>query len=202
VSTPAVDPRPLRADAERNRKRLLDAARRLFAERGFDASVDEISRQAGVGMGTLYRHFPTKRDLALAVAEDRTESVIAGVQRAAKHADPWTALREALLAFVEVKASDHGFFDAVREEIGGDLRPIRERLYAAYRPVVQQAHAARVLRDDVALEDLIPLVGPVGRLPPAMVEANPEIWRRYFAIIMDGLRPEGATALPYGPPAA
>src|SRR3954471_19846352 len=88
--------RPLRADAERNRRRILAAAREVFARRGLDAGLDEIARHAGVGTGTVYRRFPDKNKLVEALFEERLDQVLACAQRAAEHPDPWEGLTTAL----------------------------------------------------------------------------------------------------------
>src|SRR5919205_4078170 len=96
----------LRRDAERNRERILDAARRSFAQDGLDISVDEIARRAGVGVGTLYRRFPTKASLVEAIFEDRLDALQPAIDAALAADDPWGALAELIYATVAQQAED------------------------------------------------------------------------------------------------
>ncbi len=100
-----------RADAERNRVRLLETAKAAFAEKGSGASLDEIARTAGVGTGTLYRHFPTREKLVLAVYENEIEQLLAAGESLAATANPITALREWLLLFVDYLVTKHGMHE-------------------------------------------------------------------------------------------
>src|SRR5919198_5969688 len=99
----------LRRDAQRNRERIVEAARRSFAEHGLDVGVDEIARRAGVGMGTLYRRFPTKASLVHAIFEDRLDALQPTIERALAAEDPWEGLVDLLLATVAQQAEDRGF---------------------------------------------------------------------------------------------
>src|SRR3954452_1709249 len=96
--------RPLRADAERNRRRILDGARDVFARHGLEAGVDEVARAAGVGVGTLYRRFPTKDDLMLAVVQDNTETMLLELEAAAAVDDPWNSFFAAAHAMAQSTA--------------------------------------------------------------------------------------------------
>src|ERR1700754_2182360 len=104
-----LGPRPLRADARRNRERVLKAAQATFAEHGHEAQMDDVARRAGGGVGTVYRHFPTKEALMEALAVDRFERVLAAGKLALDRADPWEALAEALWAGAELLAGDRSF---------------------------------------------------------------------------------------------
>ncbi len=118
--------RKVRADAERNRARLLDTAKAIFAEKGSAASLEEIAREAGVGIGTLYRHFPTRDALIETVYRNETEQLTAAAKRfAAKH-PPVKALREWMLLFVDYLATKHGMAEALNSLVGGT-----SQLYAA-----------------------------------------------------------------------
>lgn len=192
----------LRADARRNRERVLVAARSVFARRGLEAGVDEIAREAGVGVGTLYRRFPTKDALVLAIVEDGMGALIGELHAAATVEDPWEGVETAMLALAEAMAADRGFVDAVREHLLTLplFLSLRERLLGACQPLVARGRAAGVLRDDVEPLDLLLLARGVVHMPPDGDDVDPQLWRRYLAIVLDGLRTEGAGELPVGPP--
>jgi len=115
----SVATRKPRADAERNRLRLLETAKAVFAEKGSAASLDEIARAAGVGAGTLYRHFPTRDALIAAVYHNESEQLIAAADRLAQTHPPLTALREWLLLFVDYIATKHGMSELLDSIVGG-----------------------------------------------------------------------------------
>jgi AcrR family transcriptional regulator len=144
-----------RADAERNRVRLLETAKAAFAEKGSAASLDEIARTAGVGAGTLYRHFPTRDALVAAVYRNETEQLVAAADRLAKTHPPLTALREWLLLFVDYIATKHGMYEVLNSIVGAT-----SDLYSASTAQVKQAMAKLVDRavasGDIRL-DLDPL---------------------------------------------
>ena len=192
----------LRADAERNRERVLVAARAVFARQGLEAGVDEIAREAGVGVGTLYRRFPTKDDLILAIVEDGMGALLEEIDAAAGIEDPWEGVETAMLALAESMAADRGFVDAVREHLL-NLPPflsLRGRLLGAWEPLVARGRAAGVLRDDIEPLDLLLLARGVVRMPPDRDDVDSRLWRRYMAIVLDGLRAGAAGTLPVDPP--
>jgi len=151
---PAAVRKP-RADAERNRVRLLETAKAAFAEKGSAASLDEIARTAGVGAGTLYRHFPTRDALVAAVYRNETEQLVAAADRLAETHPPVTALREWLLLFVDYIATKHGMYQVLNSIAGGT-----SELYSASSAQMKQAIAKLVDRaaasGDIRL-DLDPL---------------------------------------------
>ncbi len=131
--------RKARADAQRNRLRLLEKAKAAFAEKGSDASLDEIARTAGVGIGTLYRHFPTRDALIAAVYRNETEQLVMAVARLAETHPPVTALREWLLLFVDYMATKQGMSEMLNSLVGG-----KSDLYAASGAKAKQAIAKLV----------------------------------------------------------
>jgi AcrR family transcriptional regulator len=151
---PAAVRKP-RADAERNRVRLLETAKAVFAEKGSAASLDEIARIAGVGAGTLYRHFPTRDALVAAVYRNETEQLVAAARRLAETHPPVMALREWLLLFVDYMASKHGMHEVLNSIVGGT-----SDLYSASTAQMKQSLAKLVDRavasGDIRL-DLDPL---------------------------------------------
>ena len=192
--------RPLRADAERNRTKLLAAAHRVFAAQGLDAGVEEVAREAGVGVGTLYRRFPTKESLVAAIVEERFAAMsetFASVA-ASDELGPWEAFEACALALAQAIAEDRGFFQVVSETVGrvAEIRSQRDAMLGVLEPVVRRAQEAGVVRDDVSAEDVPALCAVAARLPRWKLEENPEVWRRYLGVVLDGLRPEGASPLP------
>jgi AcrR family transcriptional regulator len=151
---PAAVRKP-RADAERNRVRLLETAKAAFAEKGSAASLDEIARVAGVGAGTLYRHFPTRDALVAAVYRNETEQLVSAADRLAETHPPVTALREWLLLFVDYMATKHGMSEVLNSIVGGT-----SELYSASTAQVKLAISKLVDRavesGDIRL-DLDPL---------------------------------------------
>src|SRR6201998_3991158 len=130
-----------RADAERNRARLLETAKAAFAEKGSAASLDEIARMAGVGAGTLYRHFPNRDALVAAVYRHETEQLVAAADRLEETHPPVTAPREWLLLFVDYIATKHGMYEVLNSIVGGT-----SDLYSASTAQVKQAIAKLVDR--------------------------------------------------------
>jgi len=190
--------RPLRADAARNRGKLIAAAHRLFASRGLEAGVDEIAREAGVGVGTLYRRFPTKEALVTAVIEERFAAMSEEFASASELDDPWSAFETCALALARGVAEDRGFFEVVSESVGrlAEVRVRRDEMLAVLEPVVVRAQRAGVVRSDVSVRDIPGLCAIAARLPRWKLEEEPLVWRRYLGVVLDGLRPEGATPLP------
>lgn len=191
----------LRADAARNRRRLIEAAARVFAEQGMDAGVDEIAREAGLGVGTLYRRFPTKDDLIAAVFDDRFGTVEAAVAEAAADDDPWRALETAMAAFAEAAVLHHALLHKIAYSgcHAAAMQAAKDRVLAVFEQILERARAAGVVRDDVVARDLLALSGMLTRVPAWQLAQEPDIWRRYLALMVDGLRPEPARPLPHPP---
>jgi AcrR family transcriptional regulator len=195
-------PRPLRADAERNRRRILDAAREVVARRGLEAGVDEVARVAGVGVGTLYRRFPTKDELLLAVVEDLTDAVVDEIERAARKPDPGEAFAAVAGALAASTARNRALHQVLAESwpVIPSADVCRDRTLAALAPVLERAQAAGAVRADLVPADLPALTAVAARLPSWRHDAEPELWTRYLAVILDGTRPGAAHPLPHPPP--
>jgi len=200
----ATVPRALRADAERNRRRILDAARQVFADEGLGVGVDAVARTAGVGVGTLYRRFPTKHDLLAAVIEDGVCRLAEEVEQVESIEDPWQAFESTVRAFAETIARDRGFYEVIHgtPEFIPIARESKLRLMDSVQRVLTRAQKARVVRKDIVADDVAVLSQVAARMPRWRVEAQPELWTRYLALALDGMRPEAATELPHGPPAS
>ncbi|MET7426729.1 helix-turn-helix domain-containing protein [Dactylosporangium sp. NPDC005555] len=194
--------RPLRADAARNRASLLAAAADEFAERGLDASVADIARRAGVGKGTVFRHFATKDDLIAAIVLDRVDELTTAGERLRGAADPGAALLE----FLTVAAHQRQQRDLSFLHGAGDVDPAvteaRDRMYRTVDDLVARAREHGALRDDVTGTDVVLLMCAPNYVASYAPGASPDLWRRYLGILFDGLRPQGAHPLPEPPPAA
>ncbi|MDA0181556.1 TetR/AcrR family transcriptional regulator [Solirubrobacter phytolaccae] len=184
--------RPLRADARRNRERVLEGAREVFAEHGRDAQMDDVARAAGVGVGTVYRHFPTKEALISALAVSLFEQVLASAQAALEIEDPWEAFTSALWAGVEVLASDRAF----TEIIGQAEMPFETCLISdmnnAYIELMDRAKASGDLRPDVVIDDIPMFTCGIGMATVKPHQCQ-EAWRRHLSVLIDGLRAANAS---------
>jgi AcrR family transcriptional regulator len=203
VSTvPAETDPKLRADARRNRELLLAAAAEAFAEHGLDVGVAEIARRAGVGTATLFRRFPTKDDLILAVVHQRIEEVVDLFESGLQDPDPWCGLVGPMTTVTKMQSVDRGFFEAVGEHLHNDpaFGPLRHRVQSAAARLVARAQEAGVVRGDLAAEDVLLLLKAAAQAADLAGDAVPGLHERYLGIIFDGLRPEAATPLPCGAP--
>jgi AcrR family transcriptional regulator len=156
-----------RADAERNRARLLETAKAAFAEKGSGASLDEIARIAGVGAGTLYRHFPTRDALVAAVYRNETEQLVATASRLAEMHPPVTALREWLLLFVDYIATKHGMHEVLNSIVGGtsDLYSVSTaQMKQAIAKLADRAVASGDIRLDLDPLDLLRAIAGVANI--------------------------------------
>lgn len=194
-TTPA---KPLRADAERNRLHILQAAAEAFADGGLDVPVAEIARRAGVGPGTLFRRFPTKDDLVIAILEQRIQDICALLDAALAHPDPWTGFAECMDAAVTMQVRDRGMLESIGERFFGDprVRALKEQINPKVEALLERAQKAGVVRRDIEHQDIPVLIQAAARAGCVMPSCEPELSRRYLAIMLDGLRPAAATPLP------
>ena len=153
----------MRADARRNRERLVAAAREVFAEQGSGASMEAIAKQAGVGVGTLYRHFPNRFDIVEAVYQDDVEELVRAAEQATEDLEPWDAVEAFFEAFLRYAKTKQALLSELQQafEKNPELRSrMRERIDAAFDLVVERAKEAGVVREDVSGHDLTQLVSP------------------------------------------
>jgi AcrR family transcriptional regulator len=179
----------LRSDARRNRDRIIDAARQSFAEHGLDVGVDEIARRAGVGVGTLYRRFPTKQSLVHAIFEQRLDDLQPAIDRALLRDDPWDGLVDLLLATVAQQAEDRGFGQMVVLRFGPEAIPddIRRRFFGPLEQLLTRAQAAGRVRADISAADLPAIARMAGA--SALGAEGARDCRRHVGLLLDGLRP-------------
>ncbi|WP_040584799.1 TetR/AcrR family transcriptional regulator [Segniliparus rugosus] len=178
--------RPLRADAVQNRARLLDVAYATFAELGFGAPVDEIARRAGVGAGTVYRHFPTKEQLFLAVVAVRVDQVLGRAEELLRTAPPEEAFFTFFTETVDCGATDQGFADAL-ESSGIELPEVEERFQEVVRVLFAQAQQAGTLREDLVPEDVKFLMKGCFAAQRYLVDRSRGSF--LMSVVLDGMRP-------------
>jgi len=180
--------RHMRADARRNYERLVQAARQVFTEYGGDASMEAIAKQAGVGVGTLYRHFPKRIDVIEAVYRTDVDQLVEAAATVSRDMEPWPALVAWLQAFVLYAQGKRTFLNELREAF--DKNPqlkvaSRDRINHAMGTVLARAQAAGVARTDIDGADLMQLVGPMCTNATLSEDQR----KRLIAMVLDGLRP-------------
>jgi AcrR family transcriptional regulator len=191
-STPGVHPaRPKRADALRNHEKLISAAREAFAEDGTSTSLEEIARRAEVGIGTLYRHFPTRQALLEAVYIEEVQALSAS---AADLADlpPWDALVGWLRSFVGYMATKQALAQELLNYVDRDagvFQTCRAELYDAGEPLLKRAQEAGAVRDDTNLVEVIQMVGGIAKIAAPKQEIT-----HILDVALDGLRYRGSGA--------
>ncbi len=190
--------RRLRADAERNRRRILEAAKEVFAEHGLSAGLDQIAEHAGVGVGTVYRRFPDKDELIDELFEEELDKFVAIAEECAAMEDAWTGLT----TFIEKGSLLQGTNFGLRQLIGGSegnrdlvLRP-RARLQPLVGGMVERAKASGKLRQDFEVLDVPVAENMLAHIIGLAGETAPDVWRRYLTMIIDGMRAQNATPLP------
>ena len=191
MTSPQIAPeqlsrRPKRADALRNYEKLLAAAREAFTEADRSASLEDIARRAGVGIGTLYRHFPTRADLVQAVYVDEVEALSRSAAELAE-LEPWEALASWLQRFVGYVATKQSLSDelfALAERDAAVFAGCRAMLHAAGEPLLRRAQEAGVVRPDVTIDEVVRLVAGIAKIPAE----DPAEIQRVLAVALDGLR--------------
>ena len=190
--------RPLRRDAERNRQRILAAAAQVFTDRGLDATLDDVARAAGVGVGTVYRRFPDKEALIAALFRARIDNLVTVAEDACAAADPWQAVVSYLEYAAAAMAGDTGLRQLMmfgtydRDQVcyaRDRMRPVITRL-------VERAQASGDLRGDFEATDVKMIAFMLASLAEYAAAVTPDVWRRYLAMLIDGLRPSRADACP------
>jgi AcrR family transcriptional regulator len=189
----AAEKRPLRADARRNREKVLEAARAVFSDQGRDAQMDDVAKRAGVGVGTVYRHFPTKEALIEALMVEAFETVAAAAVRALDVDDPWEALTGLLWTGAETMAGDRAMSEvfAATPSVAESAVPTIEGLTETTEILIRRAQEAGVVREDLVVDDIPMLMCGIGAATKKQHRCS-EAWRRHLAIVLDGLRADPA----------
>jgi AcrR family transcriptional regulator len=187
----------VRKDVARNRALLLESARVVFAERGLDATLDDIATHAGLGVGTAYRHFANKQEIAAVVLDASAGLIVADAENALLIEDPW----DAVVAFFETAlsrmAGNRGLHQTLMAA-GASSREkvITEPLVAAVTALFDRARAAGVMRADADPTDAAPIFAMMGVAFDMSTATNSGLWRRFLAIWLDGLRVGAPPELP------
>jgi AcrR family transcriptional regulator len=189
--------RVLRADARRNREAVIAAAKKLFADEGLDAQIPDVAKAAKVGIGTVYRHFPTKEDLIAALAAERFERLAEKAREGVEAEDPWAGLCDFIRFAAQIQADDRGLCEVMgsRPEVM-NVAALAVGLDRLCDELVKRAQRSGDLRKDLDWEDIPMIACSLGRITPA--ETGPAVgrWPRLVEIIIDGLRAPGSSKLP------
>lgn len=195
-----LETRPLRKDAERNRRRILDAAAVVFAEHGLGASLDDIAREAEVGIGTVYRRFPNKELLIDALFDDQVSHIVALAEAGLETADPWEGLEFFVRSALERQAANRGLKELIlgaRMSAGtGCTAEGRVRIEPLVTRLVERAQSAGRLRDDIDTTDMPLIQMMIGAVVDYTRNVDPEVWRRLLTVVLDGLRAPADTRTP------
>jgi len=186
--------RPLRADARRNREKVLGAARAVFSEQGREAQMDDVARRAGVGVGTVYRHFPTKEALIEALMVAAFEAIAAQAQQALDVEDPWEAFSSVMWGGAETMAGDRALSEVFASIAGATeaVMPTVEGLTETMSELIRRAQAAGVLREDLVVDDIPMVMCGIGSATKKEHRCA-AAWRRHLSLVLDGMRASGAS---------
>ncbi|MBW4717974.1 TetR/AcrR family transcriptional regulator [Saccharothrix obliqua] len=190
----AADSKPLRADAARNRANLLAAATEVFAARGLDAPLEQIARRAGVSIGTLYAHFPSREAFVDAIFPERLAVLDRIAERSLADPDPWSGFVGFLEGLFALQSEDHGLNDAVARRLPNarEVAEVCHRGGLHAERIVARAKASGQLRADFELGDLATLTWAMSQVIRESMDTAPNAWRRCLAFLTDGLRAEAA----------
>ncbi|MFI6832316.1 TetR/AcrR family transcriptional regulator [Kribbella sp. NPDC050241] len=182
----------LRTDAERNRARVLAAARSVFSEQGLEVPMTVIARQAGVGIATLYRRFPTREDLIGSVFDDRMDAYVAAISEALNDTDPWHGFTTYVERVCAMQAADRGFADLLTLTFptAKALEAKRDTAYKGWLALITRAKDSGHLRPDFSPEDLPVLLMANAGVISATGDAAPDTWRRLVAYMLESYAAE------------
>jgi AcrR family transcriptional regulator len=202
-TVPASSGRPLRKDAERNRQRILVAAGELFAEKGLDVTLDAVAERAGVGVATVYRRFADKEQLIDGLFEERLDELGGLAEAALEIEDPWKGFVWFFEEMVALHAADRGLQQILLSGSHGLGRceAARSRLKPPVERLIGRAQAAGALRADLAGTDFPLIQRMLAAVSEYTRDVEPSLYRRYTAIVLDGLRAQSRAASPLPVPA-
>jgi AcrR family transcriptional regulator len=193
--------RLLRADAVRNRTALLEAAHAVLRERGLATQMDDVAARAGLGVGTLYRHFPTKEALLDVVVRERHQTIVDAARAALRAPDPWEGFTSFLWRVAEMEAEDRTVTDLMLDAHGRvDPAPFYQEVSKAMRSLTRRARRAGAMRKDVSGEEAVMAVCAIGKHlragsgMPGAGAGGADSWRRLVRVIVDGMRAPAPTA--------
>ncbi|SNS60579.1 TetR/AcrR family transcriptional regulator [Actinomadura mexicana] len=190
--------RPPRADAVRNRDKLVAAGAAVFGERGLDAPLEEVARRAGVSIGTLYNHFPARENLFDAIFPARLAALDEIVELSLAEPDPWRGFVGYIEGLFALQAEDRGLNDALARRYPGasELNAACHRGFDHLVTTMARAKESGDLRPDFEPQDVVPLMWAMSQVIRESADAAPDAWRRCLGFFLDGLRAEAARPLP------
>ncbi|ATL32659.1 TetR/AcrR family transcriptional regulator [Streptomyces formicae] len=186
----AAGRRPLRRDAEDNRRRILQAGREVFAARGLQATLNDVAHHAGLGVGTVYRKFADKQSLAEAVFGEELDEIAAMARESLDGSDAFAALADFLERALARASANRGLRELMRQGMveGTDLARARREIASHCEALVERARGQGALRAGVTAADIAPVAAMIDAVMTLEDGPGPEPWRRYLTIILDGLR--------------
>lgn len=198
AAIPAIVQPTQRADARRNREAILAAAREALCEGGCQCPIEDIAKKAGLGVGTVYRHFPNKEALLDALMEQRFELLAARATEALEQDDPWEAFRDLLRFAAAHQSEDRGLSEVLSQRPSkGRENALKSGLSATTEELMRRAQASGQMRKDALIEDVPTILCGLGGVLGAHEESMPALnWERFLAIMLDGLAAPGHQKLP------
>ena len=192
----------LRADARRNRQAVLEAARDRFAYCGAECQMEDIARTAGVGVGTVYRHFPNKEALLDALVQDRFERLAERTAEALEQEDPWAGFCDLMRWSARMQAEDRGLSEVLASRpLLGEAAAAKAGLVELSAKLMAKAQRAGAMREDLMVEDIPTMLCGLTAVTGAARESMPaQNWPRFLELMLDGMRAPGSAKLP--PPRA
>jgi AcrR family transcriptional regulator len=196
----AIEQQPIRtqrADARRNRERVLAAAAELFAEEGCKVQIEQVAHRAGVGVGTVCRNFPTKVDLVDAVVTQGCELLLDDARGALEEPDAGAALRRFFVRMAAFQATHRALAEEMSAAIPASAVPVKQALHEAVADLMKKAQAAGAIRSDIGAGDVTMLLSAISHA--TALTGDPGLRERYISIVLDGLRPHDPSPLPGQP---
>lgn len=191
-SSATAEPRRLRADAARNRQALIDAAQKLFAERGLSVTLDDIAAAAGVNVATAYRHFANKHELAGAFLQQKIDQALTIAEEAGASEDPWEGLVQFLTRALELMIANRGLHDVFIPGYADEwLERLDQRIEPVLRSLIGRAQETGTLRKEIQPGDLGVILQMLTSVTDIPTEDQAMTMRRYLTLILAGLRPGG-----------
>ncbi|MFD9550627.1 TetR/AcrR family transcriptional regulator [Nocardia salmonicida] len=204
-SATSTDTTPrMRADAARNLQRILTVARELLAARGTEITLDDVARHAGLGTGTVYRRFANKQDLIAHIFEQDLAEFAAEAVAASNDTIPWQGILRIVDYASERVVTNRGFSELLRRTPSDPVlvRYAREEIAPAISRLLDHARAEGSVRPGVGVSDIFAIITSLNSVAPVVDYPNPQCWRRFLSLAMDGIRSDTAARTPLEPPEA
>lgn len=188
----------MRSDAARNRKVLVEAAAAAFAEQGSDVSVSEIAERAGIGKGTVFRHFASKEDLLATIVVEKLDALAAKGRELKTAPNPAEGLYQYMSAAIELQVQDRAFCEVVHDvrHQRPHVRASQEALETVTEALTSRARAHGAIREEITGEDITLLMSGIFQTVSPLLDTRPGLWRRYLRLAFDGIQAQTADPLP------